>query len=136
MAIATFDRVQAFAVQVPALTDPSSLFFQGTVFDPGEVVGIEVIIPDGVAGLVGFQIAMASQAIIPWDVDTFIVGNNEKIDWSIAGQSNTGDWGVYAYNQDFFPHTLYLRYLIVENSNAALTTAPAALPPLDLSGLG
>lgn len=109
----------------PASTDIS--------FNPGEVVGIEIQIPDGHAGLTGLQLASAHQPLIPNTAGAFIVANNDTIDWTVQGMPNTGNWQALCFNTDRFPHSFYIRFLVVELQRYASTYEPAALPPLQLA---
>lgn len=113
------------AQAAPASTDIS--------FNPGEVVGIEIQIPDGHAGLTGLQLASAHQPLIPNTAGAFIVANNDTIDWTVQGMPNTGNWQALCFNTDRFPHSFYIRFLVVELQRYAATYAPSALPPLQLA---
>lgn len=131
-----FDRVQAYVVTVPHGTVAASPYIQDVSFDPGELVGIELTFPDGLVGLVGVAIATAHQPVIPWDTNTWIIANNVTLEWSIAGQSNTGSWQAYAYNTDVFDHNIHLRFFVQENSGPLTAAQVVTAPPLDLSRLG
>jgi hypothetical protein len=113
-------RVEVFEVVVPALTPKSQIFETQTNWNPGELVGVEVVIPDGPNYLAGIAIALAHQIILPRTSGGWIVGNDEKLEWSLVGYPNSGAWSVIGYNTDRYAHTFHVRYLI---SDFAMTGA-------------
>jgi hypothetical protein len=128
-----FDRVEAFKVTVAAGVAQAAPAATDISFNPGEVVGIEIDIPDGHSGLTGLQIASAHQPIIPFTAGAFLIGNDDKIEWTMQGLPDTGNWQALCFNTDRFPHSFYIRFLVVELQRYAATYEPAALPPLQLA---
>lgn len=117
-------RIELATVVVPALTPIAAPITQAMSFDDGRVDVIEIVVPDGPSGLVGFQIIHSQQVIIPYDGLTFIVTNNEIIRWPIETFPTADKWAIRAYNTDQFPHTLRFRWLITDEIFAP------TLPPL------
>jgi len=118
-------EIRITAVTVPAGTAKTSL--QRTVIELGQrnVDEIEVVIPDGPRGEVGFWIGSGGTQIIPHDLGQFIISNNEVIHWPLESQHTSGSWELQAYNTGNFPHTLELRFLC-----SYVGSAPAAVQPL------
>ena len=117
-------RIEIVAVTVAPGTPVANPQITAMNFDDGRVDGLEIVIPDGPAGMVGFQIRHSNQVIIPYDGVTFIVANNETIKWPLETFPEADKWDVRIYNKGVFTHTLYFRWLITD-----VITVPS-LPPL------
>ncbi|HVT14566.1 MAG TPA: hypothetical protein VHQ90_00095 [Thermoanaerobaculia bacterium] len=98
---------------------------------PARVVReVEVVVPPGPRGEVGFAIGAAGVPVIPMEAGAFIVTNDEVIRWPLEGYWDSGSWTLFAYNTGRYPHTLEVRFLV------DLVGATAALSqPLDPAGL-
>jgi hypothetical protein len=119
-------RVETFDVLVPAGTPKAAPLETLTPWNPGELVGLEVGVPDGPNGTVGFRVALAHSPVIPRTEGAWIVANAETLSWPLAAYGNTGAWSVFAYNSDIFDHVLHVRYLVADF--ASLPASPAELP--------
>jgi hypothetical protein len=123
--------VEVFDVLVPAGTPKAAALETQTRWNPGDLVGVEVSIPDGPNGNVGFRIAFAHSPVIPRTEGAWIIGNDEKLDWPVVGYGDSGAWSVFAYNTDIFDHTLHIRYLVSDlHPDTSFAAAPAVLPAL------
>ena len=76
-----------------------------------DVVGIEIVIPDGVNGLAGIALASGGQRMIPENAGSWIVRNADVVRWDVDGYINTGAWQALSYNTDLFTHTFQLVFL-------------------------
>jgi hypothetical protein len=108
------DRVELFDVTITAGTAILTPLTTATVFADGQVTDIEVVVPDGCAGLVGFVVLYGGQQIIPAKDGKWIISNGEVIKWPLSGYPTGQQWQIRGYNTDVFDHTLYVRYLIDE----------------------
>lgn len=129
------DREQVYEVEVAAETTRAAPASTATRFNPGTVVQVQIVIPDGVAGLAGLQIRASGQQILPTNTGAWLTGNNEVITREIVGWPNSGRLEVTCYNEDVNAHKFVVRYSIVENGPAVqqpvATGSPATLsePP-------
>lgn len=112
-------------------------------FPPRRVDRIEVRIPPGPRGEVGFAIGSSGAAVIPREAQTYIVSDNEVLAWDVEDLWDSGSWQVFAYSTGHYSHKLQFRFLCsyVGTSAAGLTTVvpndqllppapgPAPLPP-------
>lgn len=103
-----------FDVTVSAGTVKAAAVETDTSFLPGELVGIEVDIPDGHAGLTGFQILHAHGQVLPRTAGAWIVGNDDHLSWETIGYGNSGAYSVLAYNTDLFTHTFHFHFLVAD----------------------
>lgn len=75
---------------------------------------VQIVIPDGVAGLAGIAFFYAGQQILPFtNAASWIIGNNEQpsfpVDFELGGRLI-----MKAYNADVFLHTFYVRLTVTD----------------------
>lgn len=116
----------------PAGTLASAPLEVSTAFLPGDLVGIELNIPDGHNGLTGIRIAAAHAQVIPRTQGAWIVGNDEHLSLDTIGYPSSGAWSALVYNSDLFDHTFHLRYLVAD---FAYTQPPAVVAPIAPRGI-
>lgn len=95
---------------------------------------IEIVVPPGPRGEVGFQLASGGIQIIPVTAGAFEVTDDEVIHWPLEDQITTGAWQMIAYNTGVFPHTLGVRFLVRLVAAAAAGALPPAIDPAVLLG--
>lgn len=122
-------RVHVFEVETPAGTPQSSPQTTALDFPEGEVDRIEVLIPPGPSGLLGWAIDHSNQRILPYESAGFIVADGEVIKWDLERFPTGRDWQAVTYNEDVYPHTIYLRFLVndrreVDELDEVLITVP------------
>lgn len=124
-------EIQAFEVDIPAGTlKTAPRTFQLTM-PPRTIDEVEILVPPGPRGNVGFQLALAGTQIIPYTAGAFLVSDDEVIRWPLQGYPDSGAWELIAYNLGQFQHSLYLRFLVELPALAPL----ALLTPLPASVL-
>lgn len=86
---------------------------------------IEVRVPPGPNGVVGFALGSRGVQVIPYNFGPYIQTDNEVISWSVTGQFMSGDWSLLGWNVGFYSHTLHVRFLVssIVPANPLLTTA-------------
>ncbi len=93
---------------------------------------LEIRIPPGPRGELGFAIAFSGIAIIPANAGEFIVTDDEVLPWALGEDyPDSGAWQILTYNTGDYPHTVQVRFmldLVVDNS------APSA-PVVNVVGL-
>lgn len=127
---APFDRVEAVTFTVAAGTAIATPQSQDISFTPAIVVGVEIFVPSGHNGNTGLQLDEAHTQIIPNTAGDWIIANNERIEWPLQNLSNTGNWQAVGYNTGRYPHTFYIRFLLIEiarGQEQGLLPAPVAL---------
>ncbi len=70
---------------------------------------IEVEVPPGPLGEVGFHLNVSGVQCIPYKEGDFIVANNETLRWSFDNLPESGSWSITLYNNGAYDHTLYIR---------------------------
>lgn len=125
------DRIEVFDIAIPAgtlITSPQSTEMS---FQDGRIDRLEIRVPPGPSGLVGFRIAHSGQAIIPRSGTTWIVTDNVELDWDLDNYPTGGSWAFVAYNRDVYEHTIQVRMHITElGQPAAPIVVPIPIEPL------
>lgn len=115
-------RIEPFTVTTPAGTLQSAYQVQSLSFQPGIVTMVEIVVPPGPSGQLGFKIAHSNQSVIPPFSDTWIITDNEKIPWSLSDYPTGDAWEFWSYNTDVYDHTVYLRFHVSEIGAAQLNS--------------
>jgi hypothetical protein len=97
---------------------------------PRIVREVRVRIPPGPRGQVGWYLASGGVQVVPWLKGTYIVADDETIDWPLEGQIESGAWQLVAYNTGSYDHTLYLTFLL--DVLRGRTGAPTGSAPIVL----
>jgi hypothetical protein len=127
-------EIRANSFTIPANTPATALASLDMTFPPREVEAVEIVVPPGPNGVVGFYLANSGVQVIPINQGQFIISNDETLSWDLQGYINSGSWQVFGYNTGNSSHTIYFRWLLnlPANPNAAAVVGQA----LDLSTLG
>jgi hypothetical protein len=121
-------RIELFAVTVTAGTLQTAPVTTNTTFNVGEVEQIEILVPPGNAGLLGFQVRHSGSGVFPREDAKFIIAAGEVIKWPVEGGPTAGRWQIRAYNTDVNDHVLYVRYLVREVGSPLVVN----VDPLDI----
>lgn len=116
------DRIEWFTVTIPANTPIATPQRTSCVFQQGEVVQIDVIVPPGPSGNVGFFISAGGSQYVPRTPGSYIVADNIFIQWPITNAINSGSWAFTAYNTDLVSHKYQIGFHIDE-VGPSLTTS-------------
>lgn len=114
------DRIETPAITVPAGTLDTAPQTTALTLRDAVLERIEVRIPPGPSGLVGFAFLHSGQQVIPFVVGQWIIADNESLDWPVENYPTGNKWSVRAYNTDVYDHTLYLRLHFRELSQPIL----------------
>lgn len=120
-------RIEGFDATIPPGALPAAPTVTPLAFQDAYVERIEIVVPDGPSGLMGFAIFYGSQQVIPFKAGQWIIANGETISWNVTDYPTGGQWALRGYNIDAFPHTLHLRFLLRE---LAAQPVAARLPAL------
>lgn len=112
MAVTPADEIYSFAVTIPAATAKASPLVTSVAIPPRDVNQVNITIPPGPSGLVGFQIGMVGVPVIPRNAGGFIVADGRIIEWPVKELADSGAWQVIGYNTDIYDHTIYVEFLV------------------------
>lgn len=127
-------RIEPFAVTVTAGTAIAAYQVDSLPFNDGAVHRVEIVVPPGPSGLVGFKVAHSNQSVIPYNRDVWIITDDEKLDWTLDGFPTGNSWELWSYNTDVFDHTIYLRFHVTDFAATVAPTIP--LLPIPIIGTG
>lgn len=119
-------EIRAFQVVVPAGTTKAAGWSQDVSFPPREVVQVEIRIPPGPRGEMGFSLGSGGVPVLPSNAGGWVVADDQDIVWPLDGQWNSGAWSVQAYNTGQYDHTIYLTFLLDLPNATTAGPAPAA----------
>ena len=100
--------IYTFANVIPAGTPKTSPLKFGMTVPAYDVEQLEIRVPPGPRGEVGFFISSGGVQMLPRPSGSFIITDNERILWELEGQISSGAWEMTAYNTGQFQHTLYV----------------------------
>lgn len=128
-------EVRDFTVTIPAGTAVSAHFTASLAFPARVVTQINVRVPPGPRGEVGFAIGTGGLNVLPYDPGTFIVTDDEDLTYVLEETITSGAWQLLGYNTGSFDHTLriYFSCDLVQSSAAG---GAAGIPAGSLSGSG
>ena len=118
-------EVRAFTLTIPAGTPSTAPIITDVSFPPRRVDGIEIIVPSGPSGLVGFAVLNSGVRVIPYQSDPWIITSGESINWPLERQIDSGSWQVAGYNTGVNQHQIFFRFLL---SLVGSPAAPATIP--------
>lgn len=120
-------EIRQYTALVPAGTPATAPQSFDMSFPPRVVDAIELIVPPGPSGLVGFAVLNSGVRVIPYLSDQWIITASEQIRWPLDGYITSGAWSLLAYNTGTQDHSIFVRFLL------SLTQAPAApaVPMID-----
>jgi hypothetical protein len=124
--------IYRFSVTIPAGTPIATP--QTTPFGlPLRIVtGVEVLIPPGPRGNVGWKITSDGLQVIPINAGSWFTADGEKAAWDLHDQPTNTHWECTAYNTGTFPHTLEFRFL---TEVPQLVVARLGFQPLPIDSL-
>lgn len=118
------ERVQLKQVTIPAGTLSNAPLSTVLTWLPGVVRSVQIIVPPGPRGLMGFRIAHSGQIIIPFSDDLWVVTDDEKLTWELSGYPTGAKWTFIGYNAGQYDHTVYMRWMIDEIPDRAPGLTP------------
>lgn len=119
-------EIREFAVTVPAGTAKTAPLTTPVVFPQRDVVAVSWRVPPGPSGLMGWALTSAGAPVIPIQLGTYMVTDNQADTWDLEGYLDSGNWQVTAYNTGIYPHTVYLTFLLDLPGTADSTPLPPA----------
>src|SRR5258708_7133119 len=102
------DRIESPVITVPAGTTVAAPQTTALALRDAVLERIEVRIPPGPSGLVGFAFLHSGQQVIPFRSGDWVIADDDRLDWNLDGLPIGNKWSVQAYNLDVYNHSLYL----------------------------
>ena len=120
-------RVLPFVVTIPAGTTAAAPATTPINLDGWTVQRIDLDVPPGPGGLMGFQIYNNGVPWIPYGNGQWIIWDDAKDSYYLEEQPTGGGWAVVGYNTGVFPHSVTVRFHV---TSAVADITPTAAPAL------
>lgn len=120
-------EVHQFTATIPANTAKTTPVTVSLALDYYEVESIDLEVPPGPAGLMGFYIARSGQQWIPYEADEWIVWDDRYDSWYLSDQPTGSGWQVVGYNLDVYDHDVVVRFHVNTPPTGSLVTAPPVM---------
>lgn len=120
-------RVLPFTVTIPAGTLPSAPVTIELDMDNWEIEAIELEIPPGPAGLMGFQVLNNGVAWIPYGAGEWLVWDDVRETYYMTDQPTASGWAVQGYNTGTYDHAVIVRMHVNPTSPQAASAATTAV---------
>lgn len=117
------DEILQFACTIPAGTlksAPVTIPMAMTLYD---VESVDVEVPSGPAGLMGFYLAIGAEPWIPHAQNSWIVWDNQSKNWPLSNQPTSYGWNLVGYNTGKYNHTITVRFHVT-----SVSPSPSAPP--------
>lgn len=119
------DIIHQFQVSIPAGTTKASPFSKSFSL-PSEIIQlIDLDVPPGPGGLMGFYLAASGQQVIPFEMGQYLVWDDREKSWPVENFPTSATWSIVGYNLGVFPHTVVVRF----HSQSAVQTSPTTNIP-------
>lgn len=124
------DEIRQYTATIPAGTTAAAPVRVNFDMPAREVQGIQIRVPPGPSGVVGFALQNSGVTVIPYGSDQWIVTSADYIDWTLSNYITSGSWQLLGYNTGAFSHSIYVRFLL------GLIRPPEPVPGAALVDLG
>jgi len=112
------ERLLPFTVETGTQYTKTSPLVTDLTFPSADVVQIDIMVPPGPSGFLGFYIGNGGGQVIPEGENIWITPDNVYLHFPLEGLPNNGNWQLVSYNTGSYTHTLYL-FFHVNNLNAS-----------------
>lgn len=129
-------RIEIRNVTIPAGTAISSPIVVTLPWREGYPTFVEFMFPPGPSGLVGIQLRHSGRRIIPKDLGTYLVADNDTIRYDLEGFPYNPTYTVQVYNEGAYDHSIQVRMGFNEIGREVLTRVGATLAPLPVTAPG
>ena len=126
--------IHQFTVTIPAGTAKATPYSAALALPMEQLESVDIEVPPGPRGLMGFYLAQSGQQVIPWESGQWIVWDDRFATWYIAGYQANASWSVVGYNLDGVnTHSLVVRFhdnpLVTTSATPPTITTAVASPP-------
>ena len=102
--------VSSFQVGIPPGSSAANPAVTNLSVANKAVVGIRWRVPPGPRGTMGFALAQSGVPVLPSDLGTFIVADDEWDTVDTAGFPSSGAWSVRGWNTGTVTHSVMLQF--------------------------
>jgi hypothetical protein len=119
-------EVFQFTATIPPNTPQSAPVTVPLNLGQWDIETIDIEVPPGPAGLMGFYLALSGEPYIPHTTGQWIVWDDVTRSWQVTSQPTSNVWQVVGYNLSVVnPHSVVVRFHV--NPVTASTAVPAVV---------
>lgn len=100
------ERIETFVVTIPSAYTTTGITVQSLNFPEGIVRRVEIVYPDGCAGLVGARLTYGGGTLAPRTTGAFVRRNDDTATWDLNKVPTGSQWKLEGVNSDAFDHSL------------------------------
>lgn len=119
------DIIHQLQATIPAGTLKSALVTVSLQLPPEVIQQVDIDVPPGPAGLMGFYLACSGQQVIPFETGQFLIWDDREKDWPLENFPTNAKWSIVGYNLGAFDHTVVVRF---HSQSAVPTTVDNNIP--------
>ena len=116
--------ILSFQATIPHGTPVASPKTIALTMPSTEVVEVDIIVPPGPRGQMGFALGAAGQQVYPYVLGSWIITDNDKIAWPLENAIDSGAWELIGWNTGAYDHTVYITFQTNPVQEAPTSTAP------------
>lgn len=120
-------EIHQFTASIPAATPKSALAVVKMPLTNFEIEQIDIEVPPGPAGLMGFYLALSGQQWIPFETGQFLIWDNRSASWRLNNQPTSYGWEVHGYNLGANAHNVEVRFHCNVVPSPLIASAPVSL---------
>jgi hypothetical protein len=122
------DEIHAFQFTIPAGTAIATPVTQQLTMPQRVVTAVEVKVPPGPRGLMGFRLGSTGNQLIPAIVGAWLVTDDYDQVWNLTNQIDSGSWEAFGYNIGQYPHSVYFTFYCEVPGAGVAASGPALIP--------
>lgn len=126
-------QVINYSVTTPVGTAIATPLVTNLPLGPRLVRAIDIVVPTGLNGVLGFALGLAGQAVIPANAGAWDVTSGEVVHHELANLPSSGAWQLITYNVGYYPHTLQVRFTVDLTIDPGSTDSTVLIPSINLS---
>lgn len=104
------EEIHAFSCTIPAGTAQATPITIPMPLPLYTVDSIDLDVPPGPGGTMGFYLELGSQQWIPWEAGEWIVWDDRAENWPLSSQPSSESWALVGYNNGTYDHTVRIRF--------------------------
>lgn len=122
-------RILPFTVTTGTQFTPANPQVTPLSFASADVVQIDIMVPPGPAGFLGFYVGNGGGQFIPEGQGIWITPDDVYLTFPIEGAPDNGNWSLVSYNLGNYSHTIYLFFHVnnLDLSQGSSFSAPIGL---------
>lgn len=127
-------QVRQFTAEIPAGTPKAAPVQINLNTGWWEIDSIDLEVPPGPSGLMGFQLWTGNGQWMPYEVGEYFVWDDRDKSWIMTDQPIGQQWSVVGYNTDpVNPHAVVVRFHISPVPTPTPTPPPITITPADIA---